>query len=157
MEMTPRTFRFLTNLYPPYLFSRTRVKYVSADWKEVVVELKKSLLTRNYVGTTFGGSLYQAADPFYMLMLFKIMGIKDYVIWDQSAEIVFTKPARTKVTYRFKITDEQLEKIYRDLETNPIVRPEFLVEGVDEEGDACVRIHKVIYIRKKTKKDSPEK
>lgn len=149
MELSPRSFRFFTNLYPPYLFSRTRVKYISPDWKELVVELKRSLLTRNYVGTTFGGSLYQAADPFYMLMLIHIMGIKNYIIWDQSAEIDFIKPARTKVTYHFKISDEQLARILRDLETKTIVRPEFLVDGVDQEGDICVHIRKVIYIRKK--------
>jgi acyl-coenzyme A thioesterase PaaI-like protein len=152
MELTPRSFRILMNLYPPYLFSRTRVKFVSLDWKEVVVELKKSLLTRNYVGTTFGGSLYQAADPFFMLMLIKIMGIKDYIIWDQDAEVVFTKPARSKVTYHFKITDEQLGQIRKDLEQNPIVRPQFYVDGVDDEGETCIRIRKGLYIRKKIKK-----
>src|SRR4030095_9967104 len=77
------------NIYPPYFFSRTKVKSVSADWREVVVVLKKSLLTRNYVGTTFGGSLYAACDPFYMLMLIQILGIKDYIIWDKGASIDF--------------------------------------------------------------------
>lgn len=144
----------MMNLYPPYFFSRTGVKYISPDWKEIVVELKKSLLTRNYVGTTFGGSLYQAADPFYMLMLIKIMGIKDYVIWDQDAEISFVKPARSKVTYHFKITDEQLAQIRKDLETSPIIRPQFYVDGIDEAGDSCVRIRKGLYIRKKEEKKS---
>lgn len=151
MKMTPRLFRFLINLYPPYLFSRTRVKSISKDWREIVVVLKKSLLTRNYVGTTFGGSLYQAADPFFMLMLIHIMGIKDYIIWDQSAEVIFMKPARSRVTYHFKVTDEQLAGIHKDLEQNPIIRPHFEVEGVDEEGDVCVKIRKGLYIRKKGK------
>jgi hypothetical protein len=86
-------------------------------------------------------------------MLIKIMGIKDYIIWDQSAEIVFTKPARTKVTYHFKITEEQLAQIHQDLKTNTIIHPEFFVEGVDEAGDTCVQIRKGLYIRKKPKKD----
>jgi hypothetical protein len=66
--------------------------------------------------------------------------------------ILFIKPARTKITYHFKITDEQLAKIYQDLETTPMIRPEFSVTGMDEAGDACVQVRKVIYIRKNPKR-----
>lgn len=149
MKITPRSFRFFTNLYPQYLFSRTKVKYVSPDWKEVIVRIKKSLLTRNYVGTTFGGSLYQAADPFFMLMLIQILGIKNYIIWDQSAEIFFLKPARSMITFHFKITDEDLEKIHESLKEQEIIRPVFTVTGKDEEGVECIKVMKTIYIKKK--------
>ncbi len=147
--MSPFWFRVLLNFYPPYLFSRTRVRSVSEDWREIVVELSKSFLTRNYVGTTFGGSLYAAADPFLMLMLIKILGIKDYIIWDKAAEIDFKKPARSKITYRFLITDADLEKISREIGEKGKSIPEFLVEGRDTEGDVCVAIKKMIYIRRK--------
>jgi hypothetical protein len=33
--------------------------------------------TRNYVGTIFGGSMYSAVDPIYMVMLTRRLG-KDY-------------------------------------------------------------------------------
>lgn len=137
------------NLYPPFFFTRTRVKYVAPDWRNIVVELKKSLLTKNYVGTTFGGSLYQAADPFFMLMLVHILGIEDYVIWDQSAEILFIRPARSKITYHFEITDADIANIKEGLKTEPVVRPQFKVEGIDKHGEICVVVKKVIYIRKK--------
>ncbi len=151
MKLTPRRARFFMNIYPPYFFSRTKVKSVSADWREVVVVLKKSLLTRNYVGTTFGGSLYAACDPFYMLMLIQVLGIKDYIIWDKGASIDFKKPARTDITYVFKITDEDLRKIESDLNTRGKSIPEFLAEGKDKEGEVCVTIRKTVYIRRKNK------
>ncbi len=155
MELGPRAFRFFVNLYPPYLFSRTRVKYIAPDWKEMRVELAKSLFTRNYVGTTFGGSLYAATDPFFMLMLIKILGIKDYIVWDKGASIDFKKPARTKITYRFLITEEALKKIRGDLETQGKSLPEFQVDGIDKDGEICVTVRKTIYIRKKgTSKNS---
>ena len=149
MKFTPKSFKHLMNLYPPFFFTRTRVKYVAPDWRKVVVVLKKSLLTKNYVGTTFGGSLYQAADPFFMLMLVHILGIQDYVIWDQSAEITFVRPARSKITYTFEIKDEDLENIREGLKKNEVVRPVFRAEGLDKNGDICVVVKKVIYIRKK--------
>jgi len=149
MRLGPKTFKTLFNLYPPYFFSRTRVQYIAPDWKEVIVKLKKSLLTRNYVGTTFGGSLYQAADPFYMLMLIHILGIKEYVIWDQSAQIDFLKPARSTITYHFRISDKDLDKIKQDIAKNGISRPTFMAEGIDKEGVVCVRVKKGLYVRKK--------
>jgi hypothetical protein len=155
MNIGPRLFRLLINLYPPYLFSRTLVKYIAPDWREVRVVLKKSLLTRNYVGTIFGGSLYQAADPFFMIMLIKILGIKDYIIWDQSAEIFFVKPAKSKVSFHFKISDQDLKAIHQGLADKGISRPKFLVEGRDRHGDICVQVKKMLYIRKKDKSKGP--
>jgi len=49
--------------------------------------------TRNYVGTIFGGSLYGAVDPIYMIMLIKALG-PDYIVWDKAATIRFLRPGR---------------------------------------------------------------
>ncbi len=158
MPLTPRTFRWMMNLYPPYLLSRTRVLSVSPDFKDVVVELAKSLLTKNYVGTTFGGSLYAASDPFLMLMLIQILGIKNHVIWDKAASIEFLKPARSNVLFHFKITDADLEKIHQDLNSHGKSLPEFTVEGRSPDGEIYVRVKKILYVRNKSfsKKHSPE-
>lgn len=150
MALGPKGMRFALNLYPPYLFSRTRIKYIAPDWKEVIVELPKSLLTRNYVGTTFGGSLYAACDPFFMMMLIRIFGIKDYIIWDKGAEIDFKKPARSKVTYRFVVTDEDLQKIQEEITARGKSVYTFHVNGMDAEGEICIAAKKFVYIRKKT-------
>src|SRR5918996_2366260 len=115
MELGPRGMRRLLNLYPPYFFTRTRVKSISADWRESVVQLKKSLLNRNYVGTTFGGSIFAASDPFFMLMLIGIFGIRDYIIWDKAATIEYKRPARSTLNFRFLITDEDIAAIEKDL------------------------------------------
>jgi len=143
--------RLFLNWYPPYLFTRTRVKSISKDWRSCVVELKKSFLTRNYVGTTFGGSLFAATDPFLMLMLIKILGIEDYIIWDKAAEIEYQRPARSTVTYRFSVTDEDLEQIHRDLQAKGKALPKFEVRGVDRDGQTCVTVRKTIYIKRKAK------
>jgi acyl-coenzyme A thioesterase PaaI-like protein len=51
-----------------------RVTYIAADWREVRIQLPLNWRTRNYVGTIFGGSLYGAVDPIYMIMLIKALG-----------------------------------------------------------------------------------
>jgi len=149
MALGPRGLRFFLNLYPPYLFTRTRVKSISADWRDCVVELKKSLLNRNYVGTTFGGSLFAASDPFFMLMLIKILGIRDYIVWDKAATIEYRRPVRSTIRFHFKITDEALRQIHEDLEAQGKCLPQFEVLGIDRDGDACVRVLKTLYIKRK--------
>ena len=57
---------------------------------EVRVKLPLNWRTRNYVGTIFGGSLYGAVDPVYMIMLMKVLG-RDYVVWDKAASIRFRR------------------------------------------------------------------
>lgn len=149
MELPRPLLRIATNFYPAFLFSRTVVKSISPDWREVVVVIKRSLWNRNYVGTIFGGTLYAAADPFLMIMLIKILGIKDYVIWDKGAHIDFKRPGKTNITFTFRITDEDLVRIEAGLKKQDKIIPEFSVEGVDENGEVCVSVKKHIYIRKK--------
>ena len=141
--------RLLLNLYPPYLFTRTRVKSISPDWRETVVVLKKSLLTRNYVGTTFGGSIFAASDPFFMLLLIKILGIREHVVWDKAATIEYKRPARSSLTFRFAISDADLEAIRRDLESKGKSEPVLTVDAVDRAGQVCATVSKTIYIRRK--------
>jgi acyl-coenzyme A thioesterase PaaI-like protein len=149
MELGPRGMRRLLNLYPPYFFTRTRVKSISADWRESVVQLKKSLLNRNYVGTTFGGSIFAASDPFFMLMLIGIFGIRDYIIWDKAATIEYKRPARSTLNFRFLITDEDIAAIEKDLAEHGKSEPVLHVDAVDREGHVCATVSKTLYIRKK--------
>lgn len=149
MELGPNGMRRLLNLYPPYLFTRTRVKSISADWRESVVELKKSIFTRNYVGTTFGGSIFAASDPFFMLMLIKIFGIKGHIVWDKAATIEYKRPARSTLTFRFVITDQDLAAIENELEERGKSEPVLCVDAIDRSGEVCATVRKTLYIRVK--------
>ncbi len=57
------------NLFPAYRGTGGRITYIAADWREVRVTLPLNWRTGNYVGTIFGGSMYGAVDPLYMVML----------------------------------------------------------------------------------------
>src|SRR2546426_7961287 len=56
------------NRFACYRGTGARLGYVAPDWSEIRIELPLSRRTRNYVGTIFGGSLYGAVDPIYMIM-----------------------------------------------------------------------------------------
>ena len=123
-----RKMRWLFNLYPAYRGTGGRVTYISRDFREARVRLPLSWRTRNYVGTIFGGCLYGAVDPIYMILLIKILG-PDYVVWDKAATIQFLKPGRETLYARFLIEDSQIEGIRKALETGRSVDRVFTVKN----------------------------
>ena len=147
-RLLKRNMRRLLNLWPPFLGAGIRVKRLQSDWKEIDVEMNLHFWNANFVGTHYGGSLYSMTDPFYMLMLIENLG-RDYIVWDKSANIRFRKPGKGTVVARFRLSDEQIEGIRRDLQTQPRIEPTFLVEVKDESGEVIAEVQKVLHVRKK--------
>ncbi len=143
-----RRLRWGWNLFPAYRGTGGRVTYVASDFGEVHVRLPLSWRTRNYVGTIFGGSLYGAVDPIYMIMLIKILG-PDYVVWDKAATIRFVRPGRTTLTARFRVNDEEVRAIRAELETADSVDRIYRVELTDGEGRVHAEVDKTIYVRRR--------
>jgi acyl-coenzyme A thioesterase PaaI-like protein len=123
-----------------------RIKHIAEDWSEIHLDLPLSRRTRNYVGTIFGGSIYSAVDPIYMLMLIHRLG-KDYVVWDKVATIQFKKPGRETLHARFAVTDEELAAIRAALEMQRSVDRTYLIELKDSSENICATVEKIIYIR----------
>lgn len=142
-----RRLRWLFNLYPAYRGTGGRITHIAGDFREVRVRVPLSWRTRNYVGTIFGGSLYGAVDPVYMIMLIRILG-RGYTVWDKAASIRFLKPGRSTLYARFVLGEEEIETICRLVEASPIERV-YTVELADEHGVVHASVEKVIYVRKK--------
>lgn len=143
-----RLMRLFFQIHPAYHGTGGRVTYISADWSELKLEIPLNWRTRNYVGTTFGGSLYGSVDPMYMLMLIQRLG-PDYVVWDKIATIHFKKPGKCKLYACFKVTDEEVALIRRELESTQFMDRVYLLDITDLEGNIHAKVEKTIYIRKK--------
>ncbi len=143
-------YKWLLTLYPPYFGAGIRIKSISPDFREVIVQMRLHWYNRNYVGTHFGGSLYSMTDPFYMLMLIKNLG-PNYIVWDQAASIEFVKPGRGTLTARFRLTESCLEDVRQQTETGQKYSPVWPVTVVNEKGETIARIQKTLYIRKKNR------
>ena len=146
-SLATRLWRWGFNLFPAYRGTGGRITYIAHDWSEVRVRLPLSWRTRNYVGTIFGGSMYGAVDPVYMIMLMKRLG-PDYVVWDKAASIRFRKPGRGPLTARFLLSDAQVEAIRAELETARSLDRTWTVDLVDREGDVVASVDKVVYVRR---------
>ena len=151
--MNARLLRWKFNLFPAYRGTGARVTYIANDFREVRVRLPLSWRTRNAVGTIFGGSMYGAVDPIYMIMLMAILG-RDYVVWDKAATIRFRKPGRTTLHATFTIDDAELDAIRAATAGGHPIDRTYNVDLMDRDGVVHASIEKVIYIRLRRVKES---
>lgn len=142
-----RLLRWKFNLFPAYRGTGARVVYISGDMREIRVELPLSWRTRNYVGTIFGGSMYAAVDPMYMIMLIHGLG-SGYVVWDKAATVRFLKPGRTTLHAAFRLEDAELEAIRRELETKRSIDRVYTVDLLSDDGTLHASIEKTIHVRR---------
>jgi len=148
--MNTNLFRWYFNFFPAYRGTGGWVTYISSDWKEVRVRLPLNWMTRNYVGTIYGGSIYGAADPMYMIMLIKILG-PEYIVWDKAASIQFKKPGKTTLYTTFRISDAEIERIRTMLESQASIDCHYEVNWIDQAGVVHACLEKTIYIKRKDK------
>ncbi len=116
-----RLRRWGFNFFPAYRGTGARITYIAADWREIRIKLPLNWRTRNYVGTIYGGSMYAAVDPIYMIMLIKLLG-PGYVVWDKAASIRFRKPGKRTLTARFVVDEAETEAIKAALVEQPAIR-----------------------------------
>jgi acyl-coenzyme A thioesterase PaaI-like protein len=137
--------RFI-NFYPPFLGAGIHSRTV--DERTIRVEKKLTTLNRNIVGTHFGGSLYAMCDPWFMLILMRLLG-KDYIVWDKAARIQFLQPGRDTVTATFHIPQARIDEIRAAVTDGEKIEPTFSVDVLDTQGQAIARVEKLLYVRKK--------
>jgi len=142
------SFRRLMNWYPMYFGTGGKILFWASDWSEVHLRLRVNLWTRNYVGTIFGGSLFAASDPFYMVMLIRMLGEK-YVVWDKAAHIRFKKPAKTAVYALLKVTPEDRESIVHQVKESGHATKTFVIRWIDKDGVVHAEIERQCYIADK--------
>ncbi len=138
----------MLNIWPPFLFSGISVLHISKDFRHTKVRLKKKLLTSNYVGTLFGGSLFAMTDPFFMVMILKNLG-KDYIVWDKRSEIEYVSPGKSTVFAEFNLVESELDEIRREVASQGKYLKWFEVDIKSADGTIVAIVKKQIYIRKK--------
>ena len=143
-----RLARWRFNVFPAYWGTGARVTYIASDWQEIRIKLPLSWRTRNYVGTIYGGSLYGAVDPFYMLMLMRCLG-PQYIVWDKAAAIRFRRPGRSTLEAEFLISPQIVDSIRVELAQTPKVDRVFTVELRSRDGTVHAIIEKTVHISRR--------
>ena len=137
------------NFFPAYRRTGARVTYIADDMFEIRIKLPLNWKTRNYVGTVFGGSMYGAVDPIYMLMLIKLLG-SEYIVWDKGASFRFKKPGRTTLYATFKLDQGEIDSIKEELTQKDKLDRTYYVDLIDDEGVVYASFEKTLHVRNKT-------
>ncbi len=146
--MKASTFRYLINLWPPFLINGIHVTSIAQDWSNLTVRLRLHFWNRNYVGTHFGGNLFSMADPMWMLMAMHRLG-RSYYVWDTAGEIAFLAPARETVFANFSMDDAAIEELRTQAAGGEKVLRWFETELKTAAGTVVARVRKQIYVRLK--------
>ncbi len=149
-----RLMRWGFNFFPAYRRTGARITYIAGDLLEAQIKLPLNWKTRNYVGTMFGGSMYAAVDPIYMIMFIKLLG-PDYIVWDKSAAIRFRRPGCSTLRARFVIDKSEPEAIREELKGKDKLDRAYQIELLAEDGTVCAVIDKVLHFRRKSDNNSP--
>ena len=147
-SLRSRAQRWLFNHFPAYRGTGARITFIAADYSEIRVALPLNRRTRNYVGTIFGGSMYGAIDPIYMVMLIKRLG-PGYVVWDKAANIRFRRPGRSTLSAVFRLSQADVDAVRAAADEHGKTERTFLVELVDDAGEVHASFEKLLSIRKK--------
>lgn len=143
-----KLWRWAFNLHPTYRSTGAWMTYIADDFREIRIKLPLSWRTRNYVGTIFGGSMYAAVDPLYMIMLIKNLG-PGYLVWDKAATVRFKKPGRGTLYAQFVLSGEELSTIRSESQRLESLDRVYEIQLTDAEGMVCAVVEKTIYIRRK--------
>lgn len=131
-----------------YFGTGGKILFWASDSSELHLRLRLNIWTYNYVGTIFGGSMFSASDPFYMLMLLRALG-PQYVVWDKSASIRFRKPARSMLYAKYQITVADLALIRRTVSEKGETNHSFNIQWVDKNQVVHAEIERQCYIAEK--------
>ncbi|WP_278312381.1 DUF4442 domain-containing protein [Lolliginicoccus levis] len=149
--MTPRVLKWGMRAWPPFVGAGIKVESIAEDWSRAVVSMKVTPLTRNAVGTAFGGSLSSMTDPFFMLLLIPQLG-EDYLVWDTRGEIDYRKPGRGRLTATMDVPPEAVESIRERAAGGERVLTWFSCDVRDESGDVVATVRREVYTRLKARR-----
>ena len=141
----------MLNLYPPLLFNRVRVVSIDPGYRAARVRVARSIFTRNLNGTTFGGTIFTAADPIHAVLYWQIFARRGekLQVWLKTARIDYRRPAKGTLELVFSVADEDIDTALEDLDRRGRALRSHTVEAIDpSDGTICAVIETEVYMRR---------
>lgn len=140
-----QVFKFGFNFSPMYRRSVGKLTYVSRNLHTVKIEIPLNYKNVNYVGSIFGGSLFAATDPIYMIQLVQILG-DDYIVWDKAATINYKKPARSKAFATFEFSETEIDAIKLEVAQSQKINVVKHLNIISQTNEVFAELEKTMYI-----------
>lgn len=144
----PFLYKWALNFWPCIRGTGAWITFISSDFRHLKVKIPLSWRTKNRVGTIFGGSLYAATDPFYMILFMEVLG-KEYIVWDKGANIRFKRPGKETLFVEFLITDEVLENVKKEVHAKGEFSFDLVVHIKNKDNVVFAEVTKTMYVATK--------
>ena len=142
-------FKYGFNISPMYRRTTAKIESVNDDLTEIKIKIPKSYKNLNYAKTIFGGSMFSATDPIFMIQLVELLG-PDYIIWDKSTTINFKRPAVSDAYSVFTFSHPEIDEIKKNLSGEKKMDIIKTVNVTNDEGSVIfAEVIKKIYIADK--------
>lgn len=138
-------YRLAFSYYPSFWMTGASITSLAPDFSAATVALPLTWRTRNGMGTLFGGSMYAAVDPVYVVLLKRRLG-EQFTVWDKAAEIRFREPATETLYAEFEVSDAEVRDIRESLAPGESCDREYEVALVDDEGTVHAEVAKTVYV-----------
>ena len=140
----------MLNLFPPLLFNRIHIRRIEAGYLGCQLRINRSILTRNLNGTTFGGTIFSAADPIYAVLYWQIFARRSesLQVWLKTANIRYRRPAHGTLTMSFQVAEEDVAEAQASLDGLGTALRMHTTEAVDPEGRVCAVVETEVYMRR---------
>lgn len=150
MKVSAKKLKWLLRFYPPFFFQRIVVKEIHPEFLQMNLRVKRSLLTRNLAGTTFGGTIFSATDPLYALLLSSALERRglNIVVWLKHARIDYLKPAATTLHIHVELPSEVVDEAVQVIESGQKYIRSFEILVKDASGEVCARVENQVYMRR---------
>ncbi len=148
--LSERQSKWLLNLFPPWLVQGIRVVEIGSGFRTCRVRVARSPLTRNLNGTTFGGTIFAAADPVYAVLYWQIFAHRGMKVqaWLRSARIRYTRPAASALTLSFALSDAEIDEAGAALSSSGRFSRLHRVEAFDAAGALCAAAETEVVLRR---------
>ena len=149
MRASAKKLKWLLRFYPPFFFQRIVVKEIHPEFLHMHLRVKRSLLTRNPAGTTFGGTIFSATDPLYALMLSSALERRglNIVVWLKHAKIDYLKPAATTLDIHVDLPSEVVDEAMQVVSSGEKYIRSFEILLTDASGEICAKVENQVYVR----------
>ena len=147
---SPRRLRWVLRLYPPFLLARIRPDWIAPDFTSAHVRVRRSRLTRNLNGTTFGGAISAAVDPLHAVLLWQALvqqGVSSRA-WTKRSAVRFLAPATKDLIWTIELRAQDIAAARSALERGEDYEETFSSEARDTAGTLCAVAETTVVLRR---------
>ncbi len=150
MKISANTLKWGMRLYPALFFQGIWTQTIPRDFSSAKVKILKSMLNKNFYGSLFGGTIYTASDPFFVLLFYQYFIHRGYKLkaWVKGANLIFSKPAFSSLILEFIITQDEFQKAEQSLMKTGKYEGLHRVQAINSWEEPCAIIDIEVYLRK---------